>query len=176
MGSVSRIALAGTFRGLLAFLCKHLAQPVEFFAHLLGPLCGSVAGFDGLKLVERLLGALQSGRFGFHRLLSSGRLHEFVGEFVQCLGQLLLGLLLLGLEAWLVGAKFRGLLEVVQRLAQLHGLLLRLGKGRLLLLEIPLVFMDLGHTAVDLLAGALGLLMVWGLLQSVIDLFTGHSQ
>jgi hypothetical protein len=89
---------------LLAFLCKHLAQPVEFFAHLLSPLSGSVAGFDGLKLVERLLGALQSGRFGFHRLLSSGRLHEFVGEFVQCLGQLLLGLLLLGLEAWLVGA------------------------------------------------------------------------
>ena len=92
------------------------------------------------------------------------------------LGQLLLSLVLLGLKAWLVGAKFRGLLEVVQRLAQLHGLLLRLGKGRLLLLKVPLVFMDLSHTAVDLLAGALGLLMVRGLLQSVIDLFTGHPE
>ena len=73
-------------------------------------------------------------------------------------------MLLLGLEARLVGAKFRGLLEVVQRLAQLHGLLFRLRKGGLLLLKIPFVFVDLGHAAVDLLASALGLLMVWRLL------------
>ena len=117
LGSVSRVAGTWGFRGLLALLCEHLTQPVEFFAHLLGSLCGSVAGFDGLQLVERLLGALQSCRFCFHGLLSPGRLHELVGEFVQCLGQLLLGLLLLGLEAWLIGAKFRSLLEVVQRLA-----------------------------------------------------------
>ena len=103
-------------------------------------------------------------------------MHELVSEFIQCLSQLLLRLFLLGLEARLVGLKFRGLLEVVQRLAQLHGLLFRLRKGGLLLLKIPFVFVDLGHAAVDFLAGALSFLMVWGLLQSMINLFTRHSQ
>ena len=103
-------------------------------------------------------------------------MHELVGQFIEGLSQFLLGLFLFGLQLRLVGSKFRGLLKMVQRLTQLHGLLLRLGKGRLLFLEVSLVFMHLSHAAIDFFTGALGLLMLRRLFQRMIDLFARHSQ